>query len=52
LGADDLGDLFGPFFSSIVIGTVFLAVETALTRSFDVGSPGGFAAFIASARSS
>jgi len=29
------GTLFGPFFSSLVIGAVFLLIKWALTRSFD-----------------
>jgi hypothetical protein len=29
------GTIFGPFFSSLVIGAVFLVVKWALTRSFD-----------------
>jgi hypothetical protein len=36
------GRLFGPFFAPIVIGAAFLALKTALTRSFDRWFAGGF----------
>jgi hypothetical protein len=40
------GRLFGPFFVALVIGALFLAVKTALTRSFDRRFAGGFGMLI------
>ncbi|HRD68426.1 MAG TPA: hypothetical protein PKY50_20055 [Candidatus Competibacter sp.] len=40
------GTLFGPFFSSLVIGAVFLVVKWALTRSFDRFYAAGWAGLV------
>lgn len=41
------GTLFGPFFSALVIGAVFLLLEWILTRKFDRYFAAGFAGLVA-----
>ena len=40
------GTIFGPFFSSLVIGALFLVVKLALSRSFDKSYTMGWAGLV------
>jgi hypothetical protein len=40
------GALFGPFFTGLIIGTLFLVAKSLLTRSFDRWFATGFAVLI------